>query len=171
VASKRDHKVFHENQSLLSFDSSFQNCFWNLFSTSGSSSIWQIRNVWKLLSPFSRNTLIASSEKTSWILKTSFWKKNCQINLKITIKSFSLVRLPCKFLNFMVLGYPSMKSQNHGNPYTWKIFMTIFELFGQIFFQNNIFKLLRRLFRARDQSNPWERYWKFPDISYFPDLR
>jgi hypothetical protein len=41
----------------------------------------------------------------------------------------------------MVLGYPSMKSQNHGNPYTWKIFMTIFELVGQFFFQNNIFKL------------------------------
>jgi hypothetical protein len=36
----------------------------------------------------------------------------------------------------MVLGYPSMKSQNHG-----KIFMTIFELVGQFFFQNDIFKL------------------------------
>jgi hypothetical protein len=41
----------------------------------------------------------------------------------------------------MVLGYPSMKSQNHANPYTWKIFMAIFELVGQFFFQNNIFIL------------------------------
>jgi hypothetical protein len=29
----------------------------------------------------------------------------------------------------------------------------------------------KRLFRALDQSNPWERYWKFPDISYFTDLK
>jgi hypothetical protein len=41
----------------------------------------------------------------------------------------------------MVLGYPSKKSQNHGNPYAWKIFITLFELFGQFFFQNDIFKL------------------------------
>jgi hypothetical protein len=41
----------------------------------------------------------------------------------------------------MVLGYPSMKSQNHGTPYVRKIFMTIFELVGQFFFQNDIFKL------------------------------
>jgi hypothetical protein len=37
----------------------------------------------------------------------------------------------------MVLGYPSMKSQNHA----CKIFMTIFELVGPFFFQNDIFKL------------------------------
>jgi hypothetical protein len=57
------------------------------------------------------------------------------------MKNFSHVRVPCKSLNFMVLGYPSMKSQNHGTPYVRKIFMTIFELVGQFFFQNDIFKL------------------------------
>jgi hypothetical protein len=29
----------------------------------------------------------------------------------------------------------------------------------------------RSLFRAWNQSTPWERTWKFPDISYFKDLR
>jgi hypothetical protein len=33
--------------------------------------------------PFSRNTLIPSSEKTSWSLETSFWKKNRSINSKM----------------------------------------------------------------------------------------
>jgi hypothetical protein len=42
------------------FKSSFHNCFWN-----GLSEICKIRNVWKLPSPFSRNTLIPCSEKTS----------------------------------------------------------------------------------------------------------
>jgi hypothetical protein len=31
------------------FESSFQNCFWNVFSTSGSSQFCKIRNVWKVL--------------------------------------------------------------------------------------------------------------------------
>jgi hypothetical protein len=63
------------NQSIrgfFDFKSSFQNCFWNVFSASGFSQ----RNVWKLPSPFSWNTLIPCSEKTFWSLKTSFWKKN-----------------------------------------------------------------------------------------------
>jgi hypothetical protein len=67
-----------QNQSIrgfFGFESSFQNCFWNLLSTSGLSQIWKIRNVWKLPSPFSRNTLTPCSEKTYWSLKTSFWKK------------------------------------------------------------------------------------------------
>jgi hypothetical protein len=46
-------------------------------------------------------------------------KKNCVINSKIAMKNFSHVRLTCKSLNFMVLGYLSMKSQNHGNPYAY----------------------------------------------------
>jgi hypothetical protein len=37
------------------------------------SEICKIRNVWKLPSPFPRNTLISSSEKTYWSLKISFW--------------------------------------------------------------------------------------------------
>jgi hypothetical protein len=71
VASKRDHKVCHENQSirgLFSFEFSFQNCFWNLFSTSGLSQICKIRNVWKLPIPFSRITLIPSSENIKNII-------------------------------------------------------------------------------------------------------
>jgi hypothetical protein len=69
-----------------SFECSFQNY---LFSTSGLSEMRKIRNVRKLPSPFSRNTPISSSDKTSWSLKTSFWKKNCQINSKTAIKKFS----------------------------------------------------------------------------------
>jgi hypothetical protein len=75
------------------------------------SKIYKIRNVWKLPSPFSRNTLISSSEKTSWSLLTSFWKKNCQTNSKMAMKNFSHEKLLCKSLNFMVLGHPSKKSQ------------------------------------------------------------
>jgi hypothetical protein len=65
------------NQSIrgfFDFKSSFHNYFWNVFSTSGLSQICKIRNVWKLPSPFSWNTLILCSEKTSWSLKTSFSK-------------------------------------------------------------------------------------------------
>jgi hypothetical protein len=75
----------------------------------------KIKNDWKLSSPFSRNTLIPSSEKTYWNLKTSFWKKNCPINSKTVMKNFSHVRLPFKSLNFMVLEFPSKKSQSDRN--------------------------------------------------------
>jgi hypothetical protein len=88
------------NCGFFGFESSFQNCFWYVFSTFGLSQICKIRNVW-MSSPFSRNTLIPCSEKISWSLKISFW-------------SFLL---PCKSLNFMVLGYPSKESQNHRNLY------------------------------------------------------
>jgi hypothetical protein len=60
-----------------------QNYFWNLFNSSGSSEICKIKNICKLPSPFSRNTLIACSEKSSWSLRTSFWKKNCPSNSKM----------------------------------------------------------------------------------------
>jgi hypothetical protein len=53
---------------------------WNVLNTSGLSQICKIRNVWKLPSPFSRNTLIPYSEKSSWSLKTSFWKKSYPTN-------------------------------------------------------------------------------------------
>jgi hypothetical protein len=82
----------------LWFKFSFQNCFWNVFSTSDLSQIYKIRNVWKHPSPFSRNTLIPCFEKTSCSLKTSFWKKNCQINSKTFIKNFFHVRFPGKNL-------------------------------------------------------------------------
>jgi hypothetical protein len=75
MALERDYKVFYGNQSIrgfFDFEFSFQNCFWNLSSTSGLSQICKLRNAWKLPSAFSRNTLISSSEKSSWSLKTSF---------------------------------------------------------------------------------------------------
>jgi hypothetical protein len=95
--------------------------FWNLFSTNGLSQICKIRNVWKLPSPLSKNTLISCSEKTSWSLKTSIWKKNCQINSKTVMKNSSYVRTPCKFLNFMVLGARSPKTLTP-EKFTWPFF-------------------------------------------------
>jgi hypothetical protein len=75
---KETETTFSENQSIRGFfglvEFSFQNCFWNLLSTSDSSQICKIRNAGKLPSPFSRNTLIPSSKKISWRLKTSIWK-------------------------------------------------------------------------------------------------
>jgi hypothetical protein len=62
------------------FEFSFQNCFWNVFSTSVLSQSCKIRNVWKRPSPFSRNTLILCSEKSSWSLKTSLWKESYPTN-------------------------------------------------------------------------------------------
>jgi hypothetical protein len=56
------------------FESSFLNCFWNGFSTSGLSQICKIRNVCKLPRPFPRNTLFPYSEKSS------FWKKSYPTN-------------------------------------------------------------------------------------------
>jgi hypothetical protein len=50
VATERHNKVFSENRSirgLFGFESSFQNCFWNIFSSSGSSQICKIRYAWK----------------------------------------------------------------------------------------------------------------------------
>jgi hypothetical protein len=42
-------------------------------------------NACELPRPFSRNTLIQSSEKTAYSSKTSFWKKNDPINSKVGI--------------------------------------------------------------------------------------
>jgi hypothetical protein len=83
------------------FESSFQNCFG--INSPELSQISKIRNVWKLPSPFSMDTQIPCSEKTSWSLKTSFWKKKCSINSKTVIQNFFHVMLPCRSLNFMVL--------------------------------------------------------------------
>jgi hypothetical protein len=88
--------IFYEKKSirgLFGFKSSFQNCFWNLFSTSGWSQIYKIRNVWKLPIPLSRITLVPSSGKSSWSLKISFWKKKCPTNSKMIIVNFSGVRV------------------------------------------------------------------------------
>jgi hypothetical protein len=52
------------------------------------------------------------------VSKYHFGRKiNCPINSKTVINNFFHLRLPCKSLNFMVLGYPSKKSQNHRNPW------------------------------------------------------
>jgi hypothetical protein len=77
--------------------------------------ICKIGNGWNLPSPFSRNTLIQSSEKTSWNLKKLSNKfKNDHENF-----------LPPKSsLNLMVLAYRRKKSEYHE-------VMTIFEFIGQ----------------------------------------
>jgi hypothetical protein len=67
------------------FEFNFQNCFWNVFNTSGLSQSCKIRNIWNLSSPFSRNTLIPFSEKSSWSLKTSFWKESYTLNSNIVM--------------------------------------------------------------------------------------
>jgi hypothetical protein len=88
---RKKANVIYENQSMrgfFGFESSFQNCFWNLFSICGLSQICKIRNVWKLPIPFSRITLIPNSLNSSWRLKLSFWKKNRPTNSKILIKNF-----------------------------------------------------------------------------------
>jgi hypothetical protein len=73
-------------------------------------------------------TLVSSSEKTSWSLKTSYCKKNSSINSKTVMKNFSDGRLCCK-------------SQSVETLTPGKIFMTNFEFIGQLFFQNDDFKL------------------------------
>jgi EamA domain-containing membrane protein RarD len=72
----------------------FQNCFWNLFSTSALTQIYKIRNVWKLPIPFSAITLILGFEKSAWSLKISFWKKNCPLISKTVMKTFSHYGFP-----------------------------------------------------------------------------
>jgi hypothetical protein len=46
---KRQQGILRDQSTrgFFSFESSFQNCFWNVFSTSGLSQICKIRNVWK----------------------------------------------------------------------------------------------------------------------------
>jgi hypothetical protein len=89
VAWERDHKMFYKIQVYvvsLVLSQVFKTVF-GIFFTSDLSQIWKIRK-----SPFSRNALIPCSEKSSWSLKTSFWKKNCPINSKAVIKNFFHVR-------------------------------------------------------------------------------
>jgi hypothetical protein len=134
VASNRDHKIFSKNQSIrgfCGFKSSFKNCFWNLFSILGLSQIWKIKNVWTLSSPFPRNTLIASSEKTSCCLKTLFWKLNWPINSKIAKKNFYHIRLPWLSLIIMVEDIQARSLKT----------LSIFELLRQFFIQKDSFKL------------------------------
>jgi hypothetical protein len=72
-----------------------------------------------------------------------------------------------------LLGYTQSKEfRDLQESLTWKkFFMAVFEIIGQFFFQNDVFKTPKSLFRAWDQSIHWERTWKLPDISYFTDLR
>jgi hypothetical protein len=74
--SKCSHYKWHRKEttryfpktSVFGLESSFHNCFWNPFITSGLSQICKIRNGWKLPISLSRITLIPSSEKTARIL-------------------------------------------------------------------------------------------------------
>jgi hypothetical protein len=136
MVSERDPKVYYENISMrgfFDFESSFQNCYWNLFSTSGLSCILKIKNIRKLPSLFSRNTLIPSSERTFWSLKTSFCNQNCPINSKTVMKIFSHEKLLCQSLNFLVLATPSKKSPKQWKPFRLKNFHDHFCNFWTIF--------------------------------------
>jgi hypothetical protein len=49
--------------------------------------------------------------------KNIIFEEKLSNKFKTIVKKFLNVRLAWKSLKFMVLGYPSKKSQNHGNPY------------------------------------------------------
>jgi hypothetical protein len=85
-------------------------------------------NVWKLPSSFSRTTLIPFSEKSSWSLETSFWKKR---------EVSQLGRL-----DFLPEYPKTMKFRDlQGSPTLKTFFMTVLEFIGQFFSQNDVFKL------------------------------
>jgi hypothetical protein len=92
LASVRVNNIFSENQStraFFDFESRFQNCFLNLLISSGLSQICKIRNVWKLPCSFSKNTLIPSSEKTSWSMKTIILEEKLSIKFRNGHENFS----------------------------------------------------------------------------------
>jgi hypothetical protein len=109
----------------------------------------------KLPSPFSRNTLIPCSEKTSWSLKTSFGKKNCPTNTKTVMNIFQAKRFPWSL---------TLK----------KFFIIFFEFIGQFCFPNDVFKL-QEVFSEQGirvfLENLENGLVKFPDIFYFTDFR
>jgi hypothetical protein len=133
------------NQSIrgfFGFKYSFQNGFWNVFSTSGLSQICKIRNGWKLPSPFSWNTVIPMLWKDFLEFKNIILEENLIIKLKNSHGNFSGETVS------MVLELLAWICQNHevqgffaGN-LTWKkFFMTVFEFIWQFFFQNDVFNL------------------------------
>jgi hypothetical protein len=72
------------------FEFSFENCFCNVFSTSGLSQIYKITNVWKLSRPFSRNTLLPHALKNLLgVLKHHFGKKKLSRELKNSRDNFA----------------------------------------------------------------------------------
>jgi hypothetical protein len=90
-----------------------QNCFWNLFSTSGLSQIFKIRKNWKFPSPFKEH----SDSKSSWSLKTSFCKKNYPINSK-TVNEYIFIGTLSE--NFLYLFLDLQKFQceySHEKPH------------------------------------------------------
>jgi hypothetical protein len=77
----KENKVLSANQSMCGFfrfECCFENGFWNFFIFSSLSQIYKIRNAWKLPSPFLRNSLLSSSEKTFWNFTVeNFEEKEC----------------------------------------------------------------------------------------------
>jgi hypothetical protein len=117
-------------------------------------------------SPFSRNTLIPCSEKTSWSSKISFWNQKCPINSKSVIKNFFHIRLPCKYLNFMVLGYPSKKSQNLRNPIASEKLSRLYLSLLHKFSSKMMFLNSKKIFQTMGSEYSLRRDWKLPNISY-----
>jgi hypothetical protein len=111
---------------------------------------------------------MSSSEKTSWSLKTSFWKKNCQTNSKMPMKNFSYERLPCKSVNFMLLRHPSKKSQSMETFTPEKFSWTFFNLLDN-FSSKMVFLNDKKSFQSL-RSEYSLKIWKFSDIFYFTDL-
>jgi hypothetical protein len=82
---KRQQSILR-NQSargFFDFESSFQNCFWKVFTTSGLSHICKIRNVWTLSSFFYSDPMFLE-------FNTSFWKKIYPTNSKIVMIIFQM---------------------------------------------------------------------------------
>jgi hypothetical protein len=101
----------------------------NIFSTFDFSEICKRRNVWKLPNPFSRNTLISSSEK----FKNIILEEKLSNEFKNGHEKFL-----CKLHGF---GTSKQEVLNYGNLYNRKFLIAIFEFVGQLFFQNDVFKL------------------------------
>jgi hypothetical protein len=98
------------------------------------------------------NTPIVSSEKSSWSLKTSFWKQNCPTNSKM-------------IMVFMVFGLLAWISKNHKE---------IFHDRFWIYWKNDVFKLQKffseleiRLFL----ENGFGSYQKFLNLQISDETR
>jgi hypothetical protein len=110
VASKRDHKIFYEHQSICGFfglKSSFQNCIWVHFCTSGLSQICKIKNVWKLPSPVLKEYSDPMLCKDILEIKKIILEEKLSNKLNNSYEHFSGVRVS------MILGPLLWLSQNH----------------------------------------------------------
>jgi hypothetical protein len=115
---------------------------------------------------FSRNTLIPYSEISSWSLKTSFWKKIYPKNSKIVMTVFYIIFLygfETSCLDILI-------------PYSSEIYREIYFSWPFLNFLDNysykmIFLNSKKSFQSMGSEYSLKRDWKFPEMSYFIDLR